>query len=62
MATITVSGALRVFSALAAIMAGIKRSRAAVDDANEASPAPWQLLPLLWVRFDPQLSSCLMTL
>lgn len=40
----------------------LKRSRAAVDDANEASPAPWQLLPLLWVRFDPQLSSCLMTL
>jgi hypothetical protein len=29
MATITVSGALRVFSALAAIMAGISRSRAA---------------------------------
>jgi hypothetical protein len=33
----------------------LKRSRAAVDDADEASSAPWQLLPLLWVRLDPRL-------
>lgn len=34
----------------------LKRSRAAVDDADEASsPQPWQLLPLLWVRLDPRL-------